>query len=99
MKRRVLPLLIGSLLLPLGCGGGDEPTAPTFATLTVTTASLPDGAENFAYNQTLAATGGDGSYSWALAADSGLLPSGLSLATNGDITGSPTAGLRTAPVA
>ena len=26
MNRRVLPLIIGSLLLPLGCGGNDEPT-------------------------------------------------------------------------
>ena len=26
MNRRVLPLIIGSLLLPLGCGGNDGPT-------------------------------------------------------------------------
>ena len=45
MNRRVLPLIIGSLLLPLGCGGNDEPTGPTgpsFSTLSVTTASLPN---------------------------------------------------------
>ena len=28
MNRRVLPLIIGSLLLPLGCGGNDDPTGP-----------------------------------------------------------------------
>ena len=44
MSRRVLPLIIGSLLLPLGCGGNDDPTptGPTFATLAVATGSLPN---------------------------------------------------------
>jgi len=56
----------------------------------VTTTSLPNGVEGLAYNRTLAAVGGDGSYSWALASGSGPLPTGLSLATNGDITGTPT---------
>ena len=40
--------------------------------------------------ETLTATGGDGSYSWALASGSGPLPTGLTLAANGDITGTPT---------
>jgi acetyl esterase/lipase len=88
MNRLVLPLIVGSLLLPLGCGGNDA-TDP-FATLAVSTTSLPDGVANEAYSHTLAATGGDSGYSWALTASSGPLPSGLSLATNGDITGTPT---------
>lgn len=58
----------------------------------VTTTSLPDGVNDVGYGvQTLEATGGDGTYSWALTLGSGPLPPGLTLATNGDITGTPTA--------
>ena len=92
MNRRVLPLIIGSLLLPLGCGGNDDPTGPTgssFSTLSVTTASLPNALPSLAYSETLVATGGDGSYTWALSGGT-LLPTGLSLATNGAIMGTPT---------
>ena len=32
MKRRLLPLIVSSLLLLLGCRGTDAPTGPTFAT-------------------------------------------------------------------
>ena len=102
MNRRVLPLIIGSLLLPLliigslllplGCGGNDEPTGPTgpsFSTLIVTTTSLPNAAETLPYTETLAAIGGDGSYTWSLTV--GSLPAGLSLApSTSDITGTPT---------
>ena len=85
MNRRVLPLIIGSLLLPLGCGG---PTGP-FSTLSVTTESLPNAPPTVAYNETLVATGGDGSYTWSLTV--GSLPAGLSLNTStSDITGTPT---------
>ena len=96
-NRRVLPLIIGSLLLPLGCGGDDDPTGPTgpsFSTLSVTTASLPNAAETLAYHETLAAIGGDGSYTWSLTV--GSLPRGLSLATStSNITGTPTGVSRT----
>ena len=45
--------------------------------------------ENVDYGtQTLTATGGDGSYTWSIV--SGSLPTGLSVAANGDITGAPT---------
>ena len=93
MNRRVL-LLIGSLLLPLGCGG---PTDPAFVTLAVTTTSLPNAAETLPFNETLAAVGGDGSYTWSLTV--GSLPRGLSLATSATsyITGTPT-GLVSSPV-
>ena len=92
MNRRVLPLIIGSLLLPLGCGGNDEPTGPTgpsFSTLSVTTASLPNAVPTVTYSQTLVAIGGDGRYTWALSGGT-LLPTGLSLFTNGAIWGRPT---------
>jgi hypothetical protein len=56
----------------------------------VTTSSLPNGVVGTTYSQTLAATGGDGTYSWAIT--TGALPSGLSLnAVPGLITGAPTA--------
>ena len=56
----------------------------------ITSTSLSNGFQNTGYSQTLTATGGDGSYSWALASGSGPLPTGLTLATTGDITGTPT---------
>jgi formylglycine-generating enzyme required for sulfatase activity len=55
---------------------------------TITTASLPVGAVETAYNQTLTATGNT-PITWSL--DSGTLPAGLNLAGNGAITGAPTA--------
>ena len=80
MNRRVRLLIFGSLLLPLGCGGKDEPTGPTFATLAVTTTSLPNAAPTGAYSETLVATGGDGNYTWSVTV--GSLPTGLSLTTS-----------------
>jgi len=56
----------------------------------ITTSSLPNGTQNVAYSQTLAATGGTTPYSWAIS--SGTLPTGLSLvAGTGVISGTPTA--------
>lgn len=52
--------------------------------------SLPDGDAGVAYSQTLTATGGTGPYTFTL--QSGSLPTGLSLSTSGDITGTPSAG-------
>lgn len=62
---------------------------PAGTPLNITTTSLPNGTTGTAYNQTLAATGGTGTYTWALA--SGSLPAGLSLSTAGIISGTPTA--------
>lgn len=88
MNRLVL-LLIGSLLLPLGCGGNDAPTGPSFAMLVVTTTSLPNFVPNVAYSETLVATGGDGSYAWSVTV--GSLPTGLNLnSSTGLISGTPT---------
>jgi sugar lactone lactonase YvrE len=55
--------------------------------LQVTTVSLPIGTDGVAYNQTLAASGGQPPYSWTNI--SGALPPGLALATNGVISGTP----------
>jgi hypothetical protein len=58
-------------------------------TLQVTTASLSSGTDNVVYNsQQLTASGGEPPYKWSLA--EGVLPPGLTLSTNGLISGTPT---------
>ena len=52
---------------------------------------MANGTLGVAYSQTLATTGGDGSYTWAMS-NSTTLPAGLSLnASTGEISGAPTA--------
>jgi hypothetical protein len=90
MNRRVLLLITNALLLPLGCGGNDDPSGPGNATLVITTTSLPNATATVAYSETLVATGGDGTYTWL--ATVGSLPTGLSLTTStGLISGTPSA--------
>ena len=61
------------------------------APLTINPTSLPAGAVGTAYSQTIVASGGNGSYSYAVI--SGSLPTGLSLnGATGAITGTPSAG-------
>lgn len=60
------------------------------AGINIATTSLPGGSLGAAYSQTLAATGGTGTYSWAVAA--GSLPPGLTLSAGGVISGTPAAG-------
>ena len=57
--------------------------------LSISTSVLPDGVVSSVYAATLEAIGGDGSYSWSLLSDTP--PDGLSLSTQGVITGTPTA--------
>ncbi len=54
----------------------------------ITTGSLTAGKEGAAYSATLQATGGKSPYTWTRA--SGRLPGGLSLASDGVISGTPT---------
>jgi uncharacterized protein YhjY with autotransporter beta-barrel domain len=57
--------------------------------LTVSPGSLPNGAVGSSYSHTITASGGDGGpYTFTLA--SGTLPTGTSIASNGNITGTPT---------
>ena len=57
--------------------------------LTIATAALPDGTELEAYTTTLTATGGaTAGLSWTL--QSGTLPPGVTLATTGVLSGTPT---------
>ena len=59
-----------------------EPTPPS-----ISTSSLPDGIVGAVYNQTLTATG-SAPITWSV--DNGSLPDGLSLSTDGVISGTPT---------
>ena len=59
-------------------------------TIAVAPASLPNGTVGAAYNQTFTASGGTPPYSFAIV--SGTLPAGLTLASNGVLAGTPTAG-------
>jgi hypothetical protein len=87
---RFMPLIAATLLLLPSCGGND-PAGPDPNLLRITTTSLPNAVQNVDYGPvTLTATGGDGSYTWALAPGSFRLPYGLSLSASGVITGTPT---------
>ncbi len=89
-KPYVLLLMLVTFLLPACQGLVSEPTEDSILSngdLAVTTDTLPDGALATPYAATLQAQGGTPPYTWAL--DSGTLPDGLSLATTGDISGTP----------
>jgi hypothetical protein len=69
---------------------GSRPYTVSIGTssLTVSPASLPNGSQSIAYSQTVSASGGTGTYTFALTA--GALPTGLSLnGSTGAITGTP----------
>jgi hypothetical protein len=59
--------------------------------LQITTAVLPDGLASNSYNQQLNASGGQQPYAWSLTPGSLPLPAGLSLSTNGVLSGTPAA--------
>lgn len=56
--------------------------------LEVSTTGVPHGAVGAAYTASLVAKGGNGVYTWSIAA--GTLPSGLTLAADGTLSGTPT---------
>jgi hypothetical protein len=65
--------------------------------LAITTTALADGQLGVPYSQTLVATGGTAPYTWALTL--GTLPAGLKLnPATGQISGTPTAPVKNAPV-
>src|SRR3546814_13669416 len=59
------------------------------STITLSPAALRDGAVGTAYAQTLSASGGTAPYTFSVTA--GSLPAGLSLASDGTLSGTPTA--------
>jgi arabinan endo-1,5-alpha-L-arabinosidase len=76
-----------ALVFSQACGGGSGSSTST--ALAVTTSSLAGGVVTVSYSATLAATGGTGAgYSWT--SSGGTLPAGLTLATSGLLSGTPT---------
>jgi hypothetical protein len=59
--------------------------------LAISSSTLPQGTKGTTYNQTLTATGGRTTYFWSLVAPT-VLPPGLTLSSNGLISGTPTTG-------
>lgn len=89
------PTTAGAGTFTVRATSGDGQTATKSLTITiaagavtVTTSTLAGGTVGAAYSATLAASGGNGSYTWSLT--SGSLPAGLSLSTGGVISGTPT---------
>ena len=77
-----------ALSLLQSCGGGSSTSSS--APLAITTTSLTGGTVTEAYTATLTATGGTGSgYAWSVSA--GTLPGGMTLASTGILSGTPTA--------
>lgn len=70
----------------VGGGGGAPAPAPAQPALQITTANLAGATTGTAYTATLAASGG-GSMTWTLSA--GSLPSGITLSSNGVVSGTP----------
>ncbi len=67
-------------------------TVKVASSLQVTTKTLPEGAQGAAYSQQLAASGGQPPYLWSLSPGSDSLPPGLTLSTNGILSGAPAGG-------
>jgi hypothetical protein len=68
-------------------GTAPAPTPTPAAAPSITTSGLPEASVGSSYSTTFAASGGGSSKSWSIA--SGSLPSGLSLASNGVLSGTP----------
>jgi hypothetical protein len=68
---------------------GSHPTAVGCPTVTLSPGSLPAATAGTFYSQAITATGGTSPYGYAVT--SGALPDGLSLATDGTLSGTPTA--------
>jgi hypothetical protein len=62
---------------------------PTSTTLTISSPSLPSGTQSVNYSGSLQASGGTAPYTWTIS--SGNLPNGLTLNSNGTISGTPAA--------
>jgi hypothetical protein len=98
---QVTPTGAGTVSVQVPTGGaqdqaGNNNTASnlytfTFAvpTIVVSPASLPNGTQSTAYSQVFSASGGSGTYTYAIT--NGALPSGLSLSSSGTLSGTPTA--------
>ena len=73
-----------------GCADGTRSVTPPPVNLVITTTSLPTGTVNVPYSVALQSSGGTPPVTWSLALG-GILPPGLSLRSDGTISGAPTA--------
>jgi len=76
----------GVLVIYPATGGGDPGPGPG-GSVSIATSGVNDGFEGRSYNMTMTAVGGAPPYRWTLIG--GTLPSGVSLSTNGTISGVP----------
>ena len=74
--------------LVAGCSGIVTPNNASTSALSVTSSTIPAAKAQTAYSATLTATGGTAPYTWSMT--SGTLPTGLTLAASGTISGMPT---------
>jgi large repetitive protein len=65
---------------------------PTQGSLSIDTVRMPDATTTVAYSQQLSANGGTPGYTFTLDPKGNALPTGLSLAANGTLSGTPAAG-------
>jgi len=88
LDRLLLAFSLLAVFMLHGCSSNTAPKSANSTTLSVTTTSLPNGQLGVAYSATLAATGGTAPYTWSTTST---LPAGLTLASTGVISGTPTA--------
>lgn len=73
-----------------GCGSSDS-TSSTVEPITVKNSSLPVATKDAVFKAILGASGGKAPYTWSIVDGAGNLPAGLTLSTDGNITGTPNA--------
>ena len=73
----------------LSATGAQSYSITIAAPVVISTTSLPNGSVALAYNQTISASGGTSPYTFAVTA--GTLPTSLTLNSNGQLSGTPTA--------
>ncbi|HMD70734.1 MAG TPA: putative Ig domain-containing protein [Bryobacteraceae bacterium] len=88
------PTAPGTFTFTVSVTGGGQTATKSFTitvagVLTITTATLPNGAVGAAYTQALAATGGSGTLTWSIS--TGALPAGITLSSAGSLSGTSSA--------
>jgi hypothetical protein len=84
-----IPLIVSDAQLRSGVDTIDiNVTEFVCPTITLTPTTLLNGIQNSSYNQIITASGGGSPYSYSVSA--GALPNGITLASNGNLSGTPT---------